>query len=158
MNMLKKQTKKIEIDKLKNDLEKAIKEKEEYKNRYLRALADYQNLEKRVCAQLTEQKRKAHKDLILKFLDVLDDLEKGEIFVIDAGLKLIKEKFIKIFKEEGIEEIKVLGKPFDPQVAECIAVTQGTRDNIVVEVARKGYRLKGEVIRIARVKVEKKEL
>jgi len=139
-------------------IEELKKEIELWKNKYLRALADYQNLEKRVVSQLEEQKKKAHKDLILKFLEVLDDLEKGEIFVTDAGLKLIKEKFIKIFREEGVEEIDVLGKPFDPQVAECIAVTYGEKDNIVVEVIRKGYRLGEEVIRVARVKVEKKKL
>lgn len=134
------------------------KEIELWKNKYLRALADYQNLERRVAEQLTTQQKKANKNLILKFLEVLDDLEKGELFVSDSGLKLIKEKFVKILEEEGVKQIDVLGKPFDPQVAECTAVIQGNKDNIVVEVIRKGYQLNEEIIRVARVKVEKKKL
>lgn len=130
----------------------------DWKDKYLRALADYQNLERRAAEQLTIQQKKANKNLILKFLEILDDLEKGELFIKDHGLKLIKDKFVKILEEEGVEVIDVLGKPFDPQVAECIAVVQGSKDNIIIEVVRKGYRLNKEVIRVARVKVEKKKL
>jgi len=138
-----------------NELKKEVKL---WENKYLRALADYQNLERRAAEQLTIQQKKANKSLILKFLDVLDDLEKGEIFIKDPGLKLIKEKYIKILKEEGVTEINVLGKLFNPQTAECVVVVPGERDNIVVEVIRKGYQLNEEMIRVARVKVEKKKL
>jgi len=138
-----------------NDLKKGVKL---WENKYLRALADYQNLERRAAEQLTIQQKKANKSLILKFLDVLDDLEKGEIFIKDPGLKLIKEKYIKILKEEGVTEINVLRKLFNPQTAECVVVVPGERDNIVVEVIRKGYQLNEEIIRVARVKVEKKKL
>lgn len=134
------------------------KEVELWQNKYLRALADYQNLERRVTEQLVDQKKKADKNLILKFLDVLDDFEKAELFIKDHGLKLIKDKFVKILKEEGVKEIDVLGKPFDPQMAECSAIVQGNKDNNIVEVIRKGYQLNEEVIRVARVKVEKKQL
>ncbi len=132
------------------------KEVELWQNKYLRALADYQNLERRVTEQLVDQKKKADKNLILKFLDVLDDLEKGELFVSDSGLKLIKEKFVKILKDCGVKEIEVLGELFDPHVSECIAVIPGDRNDVIVKVLRKGYRLNGEVIRAARVNVEKK--
>jgi molecular chaperone GrpE len=134
------------------------KELEVWKNKYFRALADYQNLERRLTEQLIAQQGKVNNNLILKFLDVLDDLEKGEIFIKDPGLKLIKDKFIKIFEEQGVKEIDVLGKPFDPHVAECIAVIQGDKDDTVIEVTRKGYQLNKEVLRVARVKVEKKKL
>ena len=138
-----------------NELKKEVKL---WENKYLRVLADYQNLEKRAIEQLIIQQKKANKSLILKFLDVLDDLEKGEIFIKDPGLKLIREKYIKILEGEGVAEINVLGKLFDPQVAECIAIVPGEKDNIIVEVVRKGYQLNEEVIRVARVKVEKKKL
>lgn len=151
--LLKKQEKKIESSKV--EVAKLKEEIDELRNKYLRALADYQNLEKRVEKEKIDFQKKANKNLILKFLEVLDDLERGEKFISDSGLKLIKEKFIKILEEEGVREIEVLGKVFNPQVAECIEVVEGKRDNIVVEVLRKGYTLNGEVIRVARVKVEK---
>lgn len=134
------------------------KEVDNWKDKYLRLLADYQNLQKRVDNQIKKFQKKANKDLLLKFLEVLDLIEQAEIFIKDQGLQMIKKKFLKIMKEEGVEELKILGQPYDPHWAECIEVVKGERDNIVVEVIRKGYKLNEEVIRAAWVKVEKKKL
>lgn len=129
---------------------------EEWKEKYLRALADYQNLERRTAEQIVSFQKKANQNLLLKFLEVLDDLEKGAVFVKDQGLQLIKDKFVKILKSEGIEEIAVLGTSFDPQTAECIETVKGKKNNIIIEIIRKGYVLDGEILRPARVKVEVK--
>lgn len=157
-----KQEKKLSNNKLK-DFESEIKNQEElkkqieeWKNKYLRALADYQNLEKRINYETSVSLKRSVVKLLLKFIDVLDLIERAEIFVKDQGLKLIKEKLINILKEEGIKEIEILGKIFDPNLAECVEVIDGTRDNMVVEILRKGYLLGDEVIRAARVKVEKR--
>ena len=138
------------------ELEKLNKELEEYKSKYLRVLADYQNFEKRVHGQKAELKYQLTKDLIMKFLVVLDDLDKAEIFIKDEGLKMIKDKFYNVLKQEGIEEIDILGKEFDPYTAEVVDVIEGKEDNIIVEVIRKGYSLNGKVLRVAQVKVSKK--
>lgn len=129
---------------------------DEYKNKYLRALADYQNLEKRIEESKKIFIQKANEGLLLKIIPFLDDLEKAEIFIKDANLKLIKENFIKTLKDEGVEEVDVLGKEFDPFLCEAVEMVQGDKENIVVEVVRKGYKFKGEILRVARVKVSKK--
>ena len=158
----KKDSKKINISlegenkKIKSELEKVKKEKGEYKNRYLRALADYQNFEKRVSEEKVALQQSAARDLWLKLLPFLDDIEKAEAFVKDAGLKLIKDKFVQIIRDEKIEELQVLGKEFDPHLAEAVDVVKGEKDNIIVEVLRKGYTLNGKVLRVAQVKVTKK--
>lgn len=129
---------------------------DEYKNKYLRALADYQNLEKRVEENKKILVQKANESLLLRILFFLDDLEKAEIFIKDVNLKLIKENFMKVLKNEGVEELEVLGKPFDPFLCEAVEMVPGEKENIVTEIVRKGYKFKGEVLRVARVKVSKK--
>lgn len=149
-------TKVDQVSLLKKEIAQLKKEIDEWKNKYLRALADYQNLEKRTISQISDFQKKANKNLWLKFLEIFDLIEKAEVFIKDPGLKMIKEKFLMIMKEEGVEELDLLGKPYNPYLAECIEVIKGKNDNIIIEVVRKGYRLNKEVIRVARVKVEKK--
>lgn len=132
------------------------KETENWKEKYLRALADYQNLEKRVRNELLDFKKRANQELILRLLDIFDSLEKAEVFVKDEGLKLVRAKFNQILIEAGVEEIEVLNKKFDFNLAECVEVVRGKKDNQVVEVLQKGYKLNDQIIRVARVKVEKK--
>lgn len=132
------------------------KETENWKEKYLRALADYQNLEKRVRNELLDFKKRANQELILRLLDIFDSLEKAEVFIKDEGLKLVRAKFNQILIEADVEEIEVLNKKFDPNLAECVEVVRGKKDNQVAEVLQKGYKLNDQVIRVARVKVEKK--
>jgi len=140
----------------KEDIEKIKKERDEYKNMYLRALADYRNLEKRMIDERTELIKRADASLILKLLPFLDHLQKAEAFVKDDGLKIVKDDFVKILKELGLEEINVVGKEFDPHQAEAVDLVEGDKDNIVVEVLRKGYMFEGKILRIAQVKVSRK--
>ncbi|PIV11155.1 nucleotide exchange factor GrpE [Candidatus Roizmanbacteria bacterium CG03_land_8_20_14_0_80_35_26] len=146
---MKKVTKNLEIEKLK-------KEVEEYKNKYLRALADYQNFEKRVKEERNQLVRTANLNLIMKLLPFLDSLEKAEVFIKDQGLKIAKDHLFQSLKEIGIEEIDVVNKPFNPKVAEAIDIVQGDKDDVVVEVLRKGYRIEDKILRVAQVKVSKK--
>ncbi|PIQ72450.1 nucleotide exchange factor GrpE, partial [Candidatus Roizmanbacteria bacterium CG11_big_fil_rev_8_21_14_0_20_35_14] len=143
---MKKVTKNLEIEKLK-------KEVEEYKNKYLRALADYQNFEKRVKEERNQLVRTANLNLIMKLLPFLDSLEKAEVFIKDQGLKIAKDHLFQSLKEIGIEEIDVVNKPFNPKVAEAIDIVQGDKDDVVVEVLRKGYRIEDKILRVAQVKV-----
>lgn len=140
------------------ECEKTKKECEEWKEKYLRSLADYHNLEKRFIFQFEEIQNRSNKNLLLKFLEVQDNLEKAEIFIKDPGLKMIKDSFVKILKSEGVEEMDLLKKEYNPEFAECIEVEAGDKDNIVTTIVQKGYLLKGNLLRIAQVKVSKKSL
>jgi molecular chaperone GrpE len=131
-------------------------EVEEYKGKYLRALADYQNLEKRVDGEKQELRKNVNAQLIFQLLSFLDDLDRAEVFIKDEHLKLIKDNFWKLLHNQGLEEIEVQGKEFDPNTAEVIDLVPGNKDNQVVEVTRKGYKFNGRVLRVAQVKVSKK--
>lgn len=138
------------------EIEKLKKEVEEYKNKYLRALADYQNFENRIEQQKEEIKKTGEKQLILKLLPFLDNLDKAEIFIKDQGLKQIKDNFYQILKSDQLKELDVLNKEFDPMTAEAVEMIPGEKENIVVEVVRKGYKFGDKILRVAQVKVSKK--
>lgn len=139
----------VEIDQLKQQVE-------EFKNKYLRALADYQNLEKRINEERFELMKMANKNLLIKILPFLDNLEKAEVFIKDQGLKISKDHFLQILKETGLEEMDILNKEFDPISAEAVDIVPGKEENKVVEVLRKGYKFEDKIIRVAQVKVSKK--
>ncbi len=146
-----------EIEQLRKELEGTKKQVEELKHKYLRALADYQNYEQRMGDEKAQLIKSANTGLILKLLPFLDNLDKAEIFFKDQGLKMIKEQFHKTLKETGLEEIEVMNKEFDPYVAEVVDIVEGDKDNIIVEVLRKGYGFNGKILRVAQVKVSKKK-
>jgi len=148
--------KKIELEKYQLEIVTLKQQVEEFKNKYLRAIADYQNLEKRMGDERFELMKMANKNLLMKVLPFLDNLEKAEVFVKDQGLKISKDHFLQILKEAGLEEIDVLNKEFDPVSAEAIDIVPGKEDNKVVEVLLKGYKYGDKIIRVAQVKVSKK--
>ncbi len=143
--------------KQKKKQEKAQVPQEDYKDRYLRALADYHNLEKRASDQMKEHGKRATGALILQLLPALDNLEKAEVFIKDAGLKLVRDQLAQALYSAGLQEIEgLVGALYDPEVAEAIEAVVGETDNLITEVVRKGYKLHDRILRPAQVKVTKK--
>ncbi len=145
-----------DINKQNQVIDQLKQEVEQWRNKYLRALADYQNLEKRINQEQKELKKSVYKNLLLKFISILDEIERAALFINNDGLKLIKKKFLQILNEEGVKEIDLIGKKFDPHLAEAVEVVQGKEDDIIVEVVKKGYYYHDKVLRVAQVKVSKK--
>lgn len=139
----------------KNNVIQVKKEVEEWKGKYLRALADYQNLEKRVAEQRTEEAKFVAKGLILKILPIFDLLKRVEKELKDQGLQIAIKEFEVVLKEEKVEKIEAVGKKFDPNMMECVEVVNGKKDNEVIEEVVTGYMMYGKVIRVAKVKVGK---
>ena len=132
------------------------KEGEEWKAKYLRALADYQNLEKRTQTEKQEIRVYAAEVVIARLLPTVDTLVKAVNHVKDAGLELALKELFSALSEMGLQKIEVVGKPFDPHQMECIEVVAG-EENSVVEELLPGYRLHNKILRIAQVKVGKKK-
>lgn len=131
---------------------------EEIKNKYLRSLADYQNLEKQTQIWREDFVKFANQGLIVELLEILDNLEKAQEHLKDNGLQLIIDKLKTVFKNSGLEEIEIIGKDFDPVQAEAIEVIPGEEDHKVVEIRTKGYKLNGKIIRPAKVAVSQKSI
>lgn len=128
----------------------------ELEENWKRALADYQNLEKRVITEKQEFAQWANANLINQLLNILDSLEKAVEYLKDKGLKLIFEQLKAVLKNEGLLEIKVLNEKFDPKIMEAVATVRGEKDK-VMEVVLKGYQLNKRILRPAKVKIGKGE-
>ncbi len=140
-----------EIEELKKQLEEAT-------HRWKLALADYQNLEKRTVSDRTEFIKFLSKNLIEKFLPVIDDLEKASHHLKDEGLDLAMKKLFLILDSEGVKRIDTQGKEYDVLSMEAISLEDGKIDNQVMEEYRTGYTIHGSVLRPAQVKVSKKTI
>ncbi|PIS09314.1 nucleotide exchange factor GrpE [Candidatus Beckwithbacteria bacterium CG10_big_fil_rev_8_21_14_0_10_34_10] len=122
--------------------------------KWKRALADYANLEKRIETDKNNFVKFSNATLLDKFLTVLDDLERAEKHLMNKGLNIAMDQFRAVFKSEGVEEIKVIKKFFDPEKMDCVEMIKGN-NNQVLEVVQKGYLLNNKVLRPAKVKVGK---
>ncbi|MBI2621117.1 MAG: nucleotide exchange factor GrpE [Candidatus Levybacteria bacterium] len=130
------------------------KELENLENQLKRALADYQNLEKRISDERQSFARVANKNLIAKLLPVLDTLFLAQKHIQDEGLDLSIRKFLDILAEEGVERMKTETEEFDPNTMECVRVAEGEEGKVLEEI-RPGFSLNGEILRPAQVVVGK---
>ena len=133
-------------------------EHHELEDRLKRALADYQNLEKRVEEERKLLSKLSASLLIEKLLPVLDNLEKAQVHLKDEGLEIVLKQFNDILTGEGVEEIAAEGAQFNPNFHEAVESQQGEHDNVVIKVLTKGYKIEDTILRPAKVIVSKKKL
>ncbi len=133
--------------------EQAQDETAAMENKYLRAIADYRNLERQTQTWKEEFSQYATVPLIKKILEVLDNLEKAQEHLQDDGIALIIAQLKKIIDEVGVKEITLENKPYDPNLAEVIGTEVGEEKDIILRVLQKGYQLHDRVIRPAKVVV-----
>lgn len=150
---------------LREELEK-VKEKahkaDEYFDQILRLKAEFENYRKRMNREREEFAKYATEELISDFLTVIDNLEKAEsssketsdFKALLEGVEMTRKEALRILGQRGLEEVKALGEKFSPELHEAIMhVDCDEEDGKIVEEFRKGYRLKGKLIRPSMVKV-----
>lgn len=150
-----KQTKKIQDQEspvAAHEKELLEQQAEEWKTKYMRALADYQNLEKRSAERVSEVRQFAGEIVLSRLLPVVDTFAKVKEHIKDPGMDLAYKELLSVLASQGVERMDVVGKPFDPTDMDCTEVVDG-KDNEVVEEVMPGYRFHGKVLRVARVKV-----
>lgn len=140
------------------DLEERLAEAEanasENRNMYLRALADLENFKRRTARDLAFHIRSGKKDMILKLLTVVDDMERALAVEADyealrEGVEMITRKLLDILSAEGVKPIEAVGMPFDPKFHEAVVACEDSEvdTDTVVEEFRRGYTYEDEVIR-----------
>lgn len=139
----------------------ALKEKNtELESRWKRALADYQNLERRVSQERILHGQRAVKDVVLTLLPAIDTLTQAAKHIKDEGFSLALKHFDDSLARIGVTKIETVGKKYDPFTMEVIA-SEAVEDNkkidIVLEEFRAGYMVADELIRPAQVKVGTKK-
>lgn len=122
-----------------------------------RALADYQNLQKRAADERSAVVQFANQTLLLQLLPILDNLQMSAAHTNDTGLQLSVKEFERVLEEEGVEEIAIQEKKtdFDSTTMDAIETVEGP-ENKVVEIVSKGYKFRNKILRPARVRVGKK--
>jgi molecular chaperone GrpE len=149
-----KESEQTKVEEVLNELEELKKQVEEFERNYQRALADYQNLQKRVQEEKSEWIRSGNKDLILRILPVLDTLMLAQQHVKDQGIQVSVQQFLDILKSEGVTKIETVGHQFDPYLMECITTEDGEENKVINEI-RVGFMLYDKVLRPAQVTVGK---
>ena len=137
------------------ELEQVQQKFEDADSGYKRALADYQNLQRRVQADRAEWVRSGNKDLLLRLLPILDTLMLASKHIQDEGLTVSIAQFVDTLKSEGVTRIETVGQLFNPHVMDCVSVVEG-EENQVIEELRPGYMIYDRVLRPAQVTVGKK--
>jgi molecular chaperone GrpE len=141
-------------------LEEQLREAQE---RHLRLAAEFDNFRKRVARERLELTDRAQAALVMRILDILDDLDRLAASdpatppaVLLDGTLLVDKKLRKELEAAGLERIDPVGQPFDPALQEAVSVlTPPTpeQDHTVAATFQVGYRFKGSLVRPARVQV-----
>lgn len=125
---------------------------EQLDNQLKRALADYQNLERRTEEERREFVKYANKELLISLLPAFDALFLASKYTEDQGVKLTVQRVLEILKEQGIEKVETDNVQFNADLMECVEVVEG-EDGKIIEEIRPGFTIFGKLVRPAQVKV-----
>lgn len=139
---------------------------EELKKDALYKAAEFDNFRKRVMKEKAELIKTGGANVMKAILPILDDFERAEqmmdkmedIAAVKEGVNLIIEKFMKQLATEGLQKIDCVGKDFDTDFHEAIAMVPGQpaeMQNKVLDCVQTGYMMGDKVIRHSKVAVAK---
>lgn len=139
-------------------------ERDDYQEKWLRIVAELDNVRKRSSRELLQSRKFAQAEVLRRFLEVQDNFERalqsvGQPTDTEApdsfreGVELIYQRFHDVLKEQGVELIEALEAEFDPNYHEAVGQLprEGVDAGIVIEVVQQGYHFGDMVLRPARV-------
>ncbi len=130
-------------------------------DKFLRARADLENYRRRVIRERAEVAREAKKQVLLRVLDVLDNLERAlgyeqaDAKTLLMGLRMTVTQFEDVLSGLGVKAVAACGEQFDPRWHEAVATVAdpAQAEGTIVEEIQRGYHLDDALLRPARVKV-----
>ena len=145
-----------------NPLVAAENEAEQWKDKYIRLVAEFENYKKRTLKEKSELILNGSEKTVAAILPILDDFERAtadkteDPQAIKEGYELIYKKFLKALETLGVHKIKTDDADFDVDYHEAIAMVPGMGDDKkgkVIDCVQTGYTLNDKVIRHAKVAV-----
>jgi molecular chaperone GrpE len=141
------------------------RERDDYKDRWMRKSAEFDNYRRRIERERREQADQAVVDLLQDLLAVVDDFDRA--LTVDAGeggaayrkgVELIHGKLHDVLRRYGVKPIEVLGADFDPNLHQAVVHEESPehREGEVIGELRKGYTINDRLLRPAMVKVAKR--
>lgn len=151
-------------DPVMQELEAAKATIEEQKDKYLRLSAEFDNYRKRTLKEKAELIKNGGEKAISAILPILDDLERAlqnmqkadDVKAMYEGIDLIYQKFLKGLSQEGLQKMEPVGKVFDTDYHEAVALVPAPSEDQkgkVLDCVQTGYKLNDKVIRHAKVVV-----
>ena len=140
----------------------AQNEAEQWKDKYIRLVAEFDNYKKRTLKEKSELILNGSEKTVAAILPILDDFERAtadkteDPQAIKEGYELIYKKFLKALETLGVNKIKTDNTDFDVDYHEAIAMVPGMGDDKkgkVIDCVQTGYTLNDKVIRHAKVAV-----
>jgi molecular chaperone GrpE len=147
-----------------SELETLQRERDDYKDRWLRKGAEFDNYRKRIERERREQADQDVVDLLQDLLLVVDDFDRA--LTTEApenasgyrkGIELIHAKLHDLLRKQGLKPIEALGADFDPNLHQAVMHEESPdhREGEVIGELRKGYTMNDRLLRPAMVKVAK---
>lgn len=151
-------------EQLSQELEKAQKQLEEQKDKYLRLSAEFDNYRKRTMKEKAELILNGAEKSISSILPIVDDFERAlknmeaanDVEAVKEGVELIYNKFINVLGQNGVKAIDTKDKELDTDYHEAIAVIPAPTEELkgkILDCVQTGYTLNDKVIRHAKVVV-----
>ena len=138
----------------------------EYKEKNLRLLAEFDNYKKRTMRERLELLNSASKEVIMMLLPVMDDFDRARKHAeeesseeqFSEGVRLVYNRLYNILQSLGLKAMESAGETFDPELHDAITEIPAPEENLkgkVLDVIEKGYMLNDKIIRHAKVVVGK---
>ena len=152
-----------EVKKANQTMTKLIQERDELKDKWQRALADYQNLERRTQVEVSQRVSSKTNDLLLNFINIYEDFIRAVDVLskdnIDTnGLQAIIKNMKSLLHENNISQIDAVGEIFDPQIHEAVSmvVDETLDEGTITQEVSKGYISGKAILKPSKVIVSKK--
>ena len=152
------------LEELQQQLKKKDQELAEQKGDFLREKADLENFRKRLIKDKEDAVQYANQRLLKELVQINDNLDRAlhasntSLETFKEGVEMIQKQFTTFLKNQKVEPIEALGKPFDPSLHEVMTQQESEEhdENTVIQEYSKGYTLNGRILHSAKVVIAKK--
>lgn len=149
------------IAEFEKELAAARRERDEWKDKYLRTLAETQNLRQRLQRNAEERAFEENRQVLRRFLDVADNLERAleaadgseAATPLAEGVRLTYRQLEQVLADAGVQSLASVGQAFDPNYHEAVATLADSNaaPGTVVEEVQRGYTFQNKLLRPAKV-------
>ena len=151
-------------EKISDEIKKLKEENSELKDKWQRALADYQNLERRTQTEISQRVSEKTNNLLLNFLNIYEDFLRAENSlskekINTAGIQAVIKNMETLLSENNIKPIDAVGEIFDPQIHEAVSMVEDDSldDGTITQEVSKGYISGKAILKPSKVIVSKKK-
>ena len=152
------------MEELQEQLKKKDVELVEQKSDFLREKADLENFRKRLVKEKADAVQFANERLLKELVEIDDNMNRAlntpntSLESLKEGVEMIQKQLATFLKNQKVEPVEAIGKPFDPSLHEVMTQLESEEheENTVIQEYSTGYTLNGRILRSAKVVISKK--